>query len=440
MPPDVIVVCLVNSTRGLSMNYYKSRFDGLPYFQPEITVKHIERILACCTYFETKDQHASALNSPLLGVVPIYFTSIDVAMLYDVFQVNEDDITKIVQESEFTDPNWVVTNDPYNNVVIYLVHRIMATSLDGDIKKQGAMALLKLLHYKYFTSLVFNSYKFGADEETMSWVINTLSKKYDLTKYETWKAVIEARCEDILTPGSLHYDTLLKFTDDVAIIYVISDTQSNLRQKIVRINCLYYEAKAQKESIGSYSSLDNIDGQKIIASTTEMFDVMISGMSLQAQSPARLLDFELLEVIASKYKEVSAETLRLTLTKFCELTVEQASSQNYKRNIYLQNKETGEKDLVYVSTQKLLSEFLQKSYRYCIMSKDVNMSSKKSILIKVINTYTSSRVIDPDILTIKRSFMYFVLNCEISRRPATNAALSVCLVIYFLIRSFDYVQ
>lgn len=422
------------------MNYYKSKFDNLPFFQAPLTAKNLERILACCTYFETKDQHASALNSPLLGVIPIYFTSIDVAMLYDVFQIDEGAVNAIIQDSEYTDDNWIVTNDPYNNVVIYLIHRCLtATHLNSKLCYQAAFSLLKLLHYKYFTSLVNNSYKFGADEETMSWVVNNLSKKYDISRQETWKATIEARCQDILTEGSLHYKTLINYTDDVAIIYVISDTQSNLRQKIVRINCLYYDAKEQKEAIGNYSTLDTLDGKKIIASTTELFDTMISGMSLQIQSPARLLDMELLEVIAAKYKEVSAETLRLTLTKFCDLATQQAISSGYKKVVTLTNKDNGEKEPVYVSCQLLISEFLQKSYRYCMMSKDVNMSSKKAILIKVINTYTSSRVVDPDILTIKRSFMYFVLNCGISRRPATNAALSICLIIYFLIRSFDYV-
>lgn len=423
------------------MGYYKDRFDALPCFQGAITNKHIEKILSCCTYFETKDQHANALNTPFLGVVPIYFTSIDVAMLYDVFNINESEINNIIRNSEFTDDSWVVVNDPYNNVIIYLIHRIMSSNtLTVKQREQGSISLLKLLHYKYFTSLVYNSYKFGADEATMTYVVNNLSKKYDIAKQETWKAVIEFRCLDILTQGSVHYKTLMTYADDLAIIYVISDTQSNLRQKIVRINRLYYEAKEQKDAIGSYSTLDVLDGKKIITSTTEMFDVMISGMNLQIQSPARLLDMELLEVITGKYKEVSPEILRLVLTKFCDLASQQATNSGYKSKITVVNSETKMKEPVYVSCQLLTSEFIQKSYRYCIMSREVNMSSKKAILLKVINTYTSSRVIDEDIQTIKRSFTYFVISCGISRRPATVAALSICMIMYLLIRSFDYVK
>lgn len=422
------------------MGYYKNCFDSLPCFQDELTVEQVKRIISCCVYFETKDKHPAALNTPMLGVTMIYFTDVDVAMLYQIFNVDEFSLLKIVQESEYTQASWVIVNDPYNHLVIYLIHRCLTSrKLDKDLAYEGAMSLLKLLHYKFFTSLVYNSYKYGADEDVMTYVVNNLNKKYDISKAETWKQLIESRCTDLLTPGSLHYKTFAEYQDDVGIIYALSDSQSNLRQKIVRINCLYYDAKAQKEAIGSYTTLDTLDGEKIICSTSDTFSGMTTGMLLQIQSPSRLLDMELLDVISSKYKEVSSETLRMVLTRFCELTAQQSSNTKFKSVVQVKDKETGEKKDIYVSCKLLLTEFLQKTYRYCIQSGDVNMSSKKAILIKVLNIYTSSRINDPDILTIKRSFQHFVLDCAISRRPATNAALTTCMLIYLLIRSFDYI-
>lgn len=423
------------------MGYYKSKFSELPCFQVEITPQLCERLIACCTYFETKDQHPSALNTPLLGVTPIYFTSIDVSMLFSILGIDVNDLNRIIAESQFTEDNWVVTNDPYNHTIIYLVHRILSsTRLKESDKTKTATALLKLLHYKYFTSLVGNSYPYGADEATMTWVVNNINKKYDLAKLETWKKVIESRCEYLLSSESIHLKTFMQYEDDVAILYVISDTQSNLRQKIVRINRLYYEAKEKNEAIGQYNTLDTLDGTKIIASSTEVFDLMNVNMQLQIQSPTRLLDMELIEVITSKYKEVSSELFRLTLTKFCDLTTLQMQDKKMKKIVNITNQNTGEKEPVYVSTSYLLSEFIQKTYRYCIMTKDLDMSSKKAILLKVINIYTSSQMVDKDILTIKRSFIYFVTKSELSRRPATISALSLCMIIYLLIRSFEFVK
>lgn len=423
------------------MGYYKEKFDALPCFQLPITQKTVERIIACCVYFENRDQNPSALNSPLLGVIPIYFTRTDRAMLHDVVGTSPEELDAICAESPYTEDHWIVTNDSYNHLVLYLIYRIFnAGALSGKLKTEGTMSLMKLLHYKFFTSLIYNSYPYGADEATMTYVVNNLTKKFGIAKLESWKMAIEERCIYLLSKESIHYDALHKYDDDTGIIYCLSDAESNLRQKIVRINRLYHEAKERNEAIGSYKSIDTIDGTKIISSQVEVFDSMIAGMKLQIQSPARLLDMELVEVITSKYREISRELFTMTLTKFCDLTATQAQSSNVKDTIQVMNKETGEKETIYTSCEYLLREFLQKTYRYCIMSKDVDATSKKSILLKTINIYTSSQMIDQDILTIKRSFVYFVTRTELSRRKATIMALSLCMIVYLLIRSFDYVK
>ena len=424
------------------MGYYKESFNALPFFNRSMSEDLVKKLISCCVYFETKDQHPSALNSPMLGVYPMYFTKVDSSMFYAVLDADPNEINRICAESPYTEDEWVVVNDPYNNTIIYLVYRILnSNSLSGKLKNEGCISLLKLLHYKFFTSIVNNSYPYGADEATMNWVINNLSLKYDIAKFESWGAVIKERCEYLLSDDSIHYKALHDYNDDVGILYCLSDTQSNLRQKIVRINKLYYDAKENNEAIGNYKSLDSIDGEKIISSQVEVFDSMTAGMKLQIQSPSRLLDMELVDVISSKYKEVSRELLWMTLTKFCDLAAEQAQSTGKVRDTtQITNKDTGEKETVYISMEYLLTEFLQKTYRYCIMSKDVDASSKKSILLKTLNIYTSSQLVDKDILTIKRSFIYFVTKTELTRRPATISALALCMMIYLLIRSFDYVK
>ena len=424
------------------MDYYRDNFNALPCFQIDVTPALVERFVSCCVYFETKNENASALNTPLLGVTPIYFTAADTMMLFSILNINNDEIASIIADSPYTDPNWVVSNDPYNNVIVYLVYRIMSSKrLDSDTRHRGAMALLKLLHYKYFTSLVGNSYPYGADEATMSWVINNLNNKFGLAKLESWRRVIEDRCEYLLSPEcKQHFKTFREYRDDVGIIYVMSDTQSNLRQKIVRINRLYYDAKERNEAIGQYKTLDTLDGAKIITSSVEIFDSMNAGMQLQIQAPTRLLDMELVDVVTSRYPEVSKELFKLLLEHFCTTAAEQAKNSSFKSVVQVNNEKTGGKDSVYVSCSRLTQEFLQKTYRYCMMDKNVDMGSKKAILAKTINIYTSSQLVDDDILMIKRSFIYYVTKTELTRRPATISALSLCMIIYFLIRSFDYIK
>jgi hypothetical protein len=121
------------------------------------------------------------------------------------------------------------------------------------------------------------------------------------------------------------------------------------------------------------------------------------------------------------------------------MNVEQKENRSFKKKINIQDPKSGEKVPVLTSISELIQTFLQKTYRYCINSKDVDITSKKSILIKTLNIYTSSQILDEDILLIKRSFIYLITKMEISRRAATIAALTTCLILYLLVRSFDYV-
>ena len=424
----------------MSKYYYKKAFDSLACFQAPITPDLCRKITSCCTFFETKEQHPSALNSPYLGVVPMYFTKNDVAMLFTIVGVEIHEVELIALESGVTEDDWVVSNDPYNLTVIYLIHRVLTESkLNDELKQSTSLALLKLLHYKFFTSVVNKSYPYGADESTMAYVINTMSKKYDIARIESWGALIAERCKQVLDPSSIHYKTFIEFEDDVAIILILSDCQTNLRQKLVRVNQLYYEAKESHNKISTYSSIDSIDGEKILAQTTEVFDSMNASMQQQILLPSRFLDFELIEVLTSKYREVSSEIFRNVLTKFCEIVQTQRTDRTFKKRIKTTDPKTGDKVEVIASLSELVTLFLQKTYRYCMRSKDVDITSKKSILVKVLNIYTSSQLVDEDIIQIKRSFVYTVTKMEVSKRIATISAIATCLILYILIRSFDYI-
>jgi len=421
-----------------SKNYFKDNFNRLPNFQSPITDYHIKNLVECCTFFETKNDHNQALNTAMLGVTPIYFTQTDLSLFYSIFQINPKEVMSIIKNCPVTNNDWVIVNDVYNQMVVYLSYRILnEKSLSDKQKHTGLFTLFKLLHYKFFTSIIYHSYKFGADPDTMQYVIANLSNKFDIVKLGTWKAVLEQRATDIVTKGSLHYDTLLKYENDEDIIYVISDTQSRLRQKLVLINRLYYEAKEKKEAVSGYKLVDEIDGQKIIQATGNSFDNIISNLQMQVQSPSRFLDIEIINAIASKFRDLSPEMFKTILVMFCDQASNQAEHKLKDSIIKVKNNNTGEKEDVIVSIKLLIQELIQKTYRYCIMTK-TNMYSKADILTKIINTYTSSRVSDQDILKIKRSFVYFVINCKKTVRNTTIASLSLGIIVYIMIKSFHY--
>ena len=86
-------------------------FSKVPQLNQKITSEFIQDLVEYCAMFETKNQHGEALNSPLLGVTPIYFTSVDRSILFSLMQIEEDVITEIIDNVPGIEPNWVVARD-----------------------------------------------------------------------------------------------------------------------------------------------------------------------------------------------------------------------------------------------------------------------------------------------------------------------------------------
>jgi hypothetical protein len=407
-------------------------FVSIPEANVSITKEYIDGIDRFCRFFETKGNNGLALNSPFLGVVGIKFTQIDRDLFFSVINIPEDAIKAVVREVEVIDDSWVVLNDPFNQVTIWLVHRILNSNLNKVDIERGTLALFKLMHYRFFTSIVSNSFKHGADQGTMEKVINGLSNKFDIVQYKTWKGAIEAQCVDLLDPKSIHFDTLQSYNDDKKINYVITDTQTRLRSKIRLIAELYYRAKEEGEAIGSYGHVDTIDGEKVISSSSNVMDVMITSMLVDCQNVNRLIDNELIYAICKKSPHVQEDALKRILTIFADLGKLQMESGEF----YAKKKPRGEEEY-YIGVGLIVTELLQKTYRLCYLDR-VNMNSKFEILQKVSNIYTSSRIANEDVWVIKRSIYNFVLSCGESKRDATNASITIAIILYLMIRSFNY--
>ena len=411
-----------------------TEFESIPELNFPITDKFVQNLQEYCAMFETKNQHSEALNSPLLGVVPIYFTSTDRNILFALCGVEESIIIDIINKVPGIEPTWVVAKDPYNHLIVWLAHRIYISNLSSKYIEIGLLSLFKLLHYKFFTSIVFNSYKYGADKATMESVIASLSNKYDIVKDKTWKNVIENRSRDVFVSTSIHLETLSKYMEDDDILYILSDIQSRIRQKIRLITELYYQSKERGDSLGSYSNIDTIDGEKIIVSSSNIFDTMIEGMLVQIQNSSRFIDNELIRVLCTKFQYINEEMFRSILTMLSE----EASRQIQSGDFY-KTKKNKQGELIYIGFGLIIKDLIQKTYRLCILDK-INMSSKSSILIKTMNLYTSSRITNEDILIIKRSLSTFIIGCKKSSRDATNASLVIAVILYVIIRSFDYLN
>ena len=416
--------------------FLKTAFSNIPELNFEITQEMLHDLESFVVYFETKNEHSLTLNSAIYGVHPIYFLNSDAQILFDIFRVREEFIQNALNEipDSVISSDWYVTNDTYNQLTIWLAHRIINSRFANEVKNKAIYNLFKMLNYKFFTSFVNHCYRYGANKAIMEATINGLSNKFDIIKYGTWKKVLEVRSEDIVDPSGIHYNTLKNYDDDKAIVYVLSDSQTRIRNKLKLINEEYNKRKDENDAIGTYmTSSVNSEGEKFIIDTVNVLDSMISNMIVQVQSTSKFIDNEAINTICKIFKAIHPDTFRRILVMYSDLACTQVNSGDMEKV-----GKTNTREDIYIGVPLMISEFLQKTYRACILDK-IDITNKGAVYQKAKNLYTSSRVIDPDILTIKRSFSSFVVSCGESTRVATLSSLTIGLMMYILFLSFSYI-
>jgi hypothetical protein len=267
----------------------------------------------------------------------------------------------------------------------------------------------------------------------MQATIDGLSNKFDLVAAKTWKNLITSRAVRMSQPDSNYYEALRDYSPDYRVCRVISDTQTGLKKLLIRVTQLYYDNFEEGNKISTYSSVDSLDGQKIIVSQTDTLDTMEQSMRAMIQNSSRLIDMELVNVLCNKFRYVHPEAMKKFLIMVAEKSAEQVDSGTFD-TIKTPKNDTP----YYVGLGKIVQEILRVTYRACVMD-NVNMNSKQAIVIKAMNMYSSSRISDSGVLTIKRSVLKFVEECDLSSRENTNASFVLIFILYILIKSFDYI-
>lgn len=387
--------------------------------------------------FETRQRHPNVLNSPYIGLDPIYFTSQDIKNLFDLFDVDMEDFKLAIKKCPSIDKTHKVTSDPYNLMITYAMHRTFNSTLKEDEKYALMMAFAKMLHYKFFTSLVYRRFPFGANEAIMKATINNLSEKFDLVKYGTWKLTIEARCQDLIDRKSIHYNTFKNYDVDngsrpASILYLISDTQTRLRNRINTIVEEYHNNRSSGNIITSHTLSKEIDGEKMILDQVGTLDTMITNISNQVLNINQWIDNNHVRLCASLFSNVNESLLKQFLTSFSQyaaLQVRTGKLDMVKKDKNMQ---------LYLGARILMKAILQKTYRMCIQSKDVDMRNKLSILNKAKNVYAASRITDINVIEIKESIGVILNDCVKVQREATRASLRIAFIVYIMLKSFEY--
>lgn len=344
------------------------------------------------------------------------------------------DIRKVVNSTTVLNSNYKVATDPFNIFVVYVLYKISSSKIPANLKELAMFKTFMLLQYKFFTSLVNHRFPYQADESAMTLMYESLSNKFDLKTYGTWKKVMEARANLILNVSSVHERVLKDFEDDRAIIYFLSDSQTRIRNQINLIVAEFMKIKDERDIFGSYSSTGtDKEGEKVVLDNVSYFDMMCSNVYTDSLSVAKFLDDTAIKLIVNMFVNLNSTNFRNLLVNFSDRAVRDHKAGTGNKTI-----SKGGRTYI-VGTELLITTIIQKTYRFC-MQNQIDYRKPVAVLKAAKDVYSSSRSTDEDILQIRDSMVDMVNELQSSRRESLLSALRIGFVLYILLLSFKYIK
>jgi len=338
------------------------------------------------------------------------------------------DMKKIINSIPTIDKSFKVVSDPFNLFCTYVVHCFAVSKLSNDLKLKGETFVLKILQYKYFTSLVNHRFPYKPNEATMQATFEQLTAKFDIKRYGTWKLVMEARVADMLAPDSIHRKTIDTFVEDKDVLYFMTDFQTRIRNQINIFVEEYMRVKETNDTFGSYSTIgtDNETGESRYVEQETQLDTCIQRVYADCLSVSRFLDDAAIRITASLFTAVNNTQIRNMLIGFSEY-----ATKKIKEN---KKSETKEQDdtILLLGPYIFIDNVVRQTYRYC--GRNGIDTNKPILVIKAAkNVYSSSRISDQSILNIKATVNVLIQQIQYSTRETTVSALKIALIVYIIL-------
>tara|TARA_B100000929_G_scaffold290836_2_gene286161 strand:- start:7838 stop:9112 length:1275 start_codon:yes stop_codon:yes gene_type:complete len=229
----------------------------------KIDSRFVKRIMQYERDFVNRSEdHIEFLGGVLLGSPPLRFHTSDRHEWFDeVIQTDDVILKNEIHALPSVNPEHKVISDVLNLSVAWVLHALFnSKDISASQKESGMMAALKILHYRFLSSLMAHYFKYEPDRRILEAVYAELNYKFSLKRYGSWAKLIEARAQDIISAGNIHRDAIAKFNDDERIQYLLSDTQGRIREVVKKMYRVFVEVAQSGSRVNTKSSTIDIDG------------------------------------------------------------------------------------------------------------------------------------------------------------------------------------
>ena len=369
------------------------------------------------THFKNKNpDHVNALGSNLLGVYPMrWIPSIDQNdWCEDLLHIDRLAVRQDIIALPTIDENWKRATDVVNLTCMWLTHKFFHSNLPIRVKEQAMRDTLMVYHVKIFSSLLGHYFPYGVDEGIAAAVYAELSKKFEIKRQGTWGRVLEQGCEDLLDEDSIHFQTIKRFDDDDAVVYLVSDSQLKVRSKFKYIWEVLEKVRATNQRFVSVGSTVELNGELHIRDLERLVPKYKRYIEDVCREKNRFYKTDLAEVVCS---------VMPTMNEGMFATVLQTFPEKYATHHKLA------KEIVETTIEHLFNTVLADND---IQSQLGNIAE---VVARTRGLYTSSRSTDPNLMKMRKAGETFIKKeCKINS-PTQLSALRTGLLLYIVLRT-----
>lgn len=367
------------------------------------------------TWLNKSDDHIHFFGGNLLGVHPIRYTSSDRNdWLDELLGIDEGEVRKQVISLPTINEEWRRATDVVNISCLYLTHRAYNSSLPTDQKEQLMIDSLMIMQFKLLSSLIAHFFRYPADEKTALATYAALSKKFAIKQCGNWYNVLLERSKDIISKESIHLQTIIKFNDDAAIVYMITDIQGRLRNMIKNLWNVFDMVRTQDAKILTTGGTIELDGKVVVRDVGRYFTPYSRYLQEIVHDETVFIKMELVEVIASTQYTMPMELLTQTLKYVVE-----ASKSNDK------------------VVAECLNETLLHAFDFLHRDRRAQeaMSDLGALITKLQAIYKASRSSDPALIKMRELGEKIVKKAIASKSDSTIASVRTGMFLYIVLRT-----
>ncbi len=376
------------------------------------------------TSFVNKNpEHVEFFGGALLGVQVVRFTPEDRDKLFDdLLGVDEKQIEEILYNAKTSNGqlvinrDFIISSDVFNIMSVWIIHQIHNSRyLSEKDKEEAKIRMCMYLLYRFMTSLLYNLFKYPADEAVAQATYNSLNYKFILKQKGSWGATIRYIAENAVAKDSIHAKVISNMDDDSAVVNMLNDIQGRIRDMLKNVYSKFMEIHQAGIKLANTSSVIETDGEFVLKDKQKSLLNYTRYIKSIIPDKNSLIKQELIDVICNMMHTMPQKTLVQSL---------EWMSTNYS---YMKDN----------TIEDAVDAIMENAFDYLSENKSLlhNRANIQEIIFKLRGSYMSSRSNEPSMIKARDLTKTIISKSIKSKNESIVAATRTGLMIYIVLRA-----